>query len=135
MAEADDNILPLIDRETPVIDAIRKRRSNGDSPSGADGVTEKVSKLIAEVVLEDDDDLIEEQRVEFKKQLRASFADNVGVDEEHVTEQFLDDVSHTIFDWDLRTTLSNEMLEEIGIEKDNTTDDDEESEVDGSDFI
>lgn len=127
MGDGDDSILPLIERETPLLDAFRNRGSNNSLSSD-------VGELLGEVVLEDDSEFIEEQRSTFEEKFRASFADEVGVDEEDVDDDFVRGVSHLIFGTELSDTLSEDMLDEVGLgdededEEDEDGDDDEEEE-------
>lgn len=109
MAQSEDNILPVIDRRTPVLDRIRKRRNS-------EGMAERLGREIGQSILEDDDTRLQRKRTEAVEGFRRGLADTLGVSTDDINEDASADIGELIAGLRMEDVLTDETLQELGIE-------------------
>lgn len=119
MGASDKRILPLLDRDTPLLDRVR-------GSSVDDSVASEMGQLTAELVLEDDDEFIDEQRGIFEDKFRSAIAEELGVEPENIRDEYVDDAISTVTDTALEDILSADSLEELGLSDEDEEDDEDD---------
>lgn len=130
MSGDTEPILPILDRKAPLLERIRERRQNSSD------LGEVVGRRVAELSLEED----EESKAEFGEQIRSSFrrglSDKLGVPEESINEQLLNEFSAMFVALDETDIVDEETIEDLQqkLEEDLGNDEEEEDESDAASF-
>lgn len=106
----DDNVFPLLDRRTPVLDRIRKRRNS-------EGMAERLGREIGQSILSDDDERLQRKRTEAVEGFRRGLAETLGVSADDINEDASADVGELIAGLRMEDVLTDDTLQQLGIEQ------------------
>lgn len=109
MAQSEENLFPVMDRRTPVLDRIRKRRNS-------EGMAERLGREIGKSILEDDQTRLQRKRTEAVEGFRRGLADTLGVSSDDINENASADIGELIAGLRMEDVLTDEALQELGIE-------------------
>lgn len=118
----EDTIFPLVERETPLMDKIRGNDSNAKLP-------QELGALTANTVLDGE---VEISSREFVTSFANSIADELGVEVDDLSQNYLTSVEDAVLGKDLEDILSEEKLSELAGEDEE--EEEEESEQEGTEF-
>lgn len=116
----DDNILPILDRQTPLLSRFREE-DEGENISG------QIADLIGNSVKSDDEDTIEETRKQIADGLRQNLATNLGIEPDNISDSYIDELTESLVDVTEEDVLTNATLEQFGIGTDESSDDEEDT--------
>lgn len=108
MATSEERMFPILDRNTPVLDRIRKRR-------GSEGLGEKLGRRIGQSIMEEDTEKLQRQRTEAVEGFRRGLADELGVSTADINENVSADIGELIAGLREEDVLTDETLQELGI--------------------
>jgi hypothetical protein len=108
MAQSEENVFPIIDRRTPVLDRIRKRRNS-------EGLAESLGREIGQSIMEDDEMLLQRKRTEAVEGFRRGLAEELGVSTDDINEDASADIGEMIAGLRMEDVLTDEALQELGI--------------------
>lgn len=124
--EDGDEVFPLLNRKTPVLDAIRQNGEQSDGEQTEESATaEGMGASVGEVVLEDNERKIERHKETFGMKFKRGIASAIGADEDEIDDEFIADFTETVMENDVRDVLTEEALEERGINDDESSSGDE----------
>lgn len=121
MAQSEDNLFPVMDRRTPVLDRIRKRRNS-------EGMAERLGKEIGKSILEEDQTRLQRKRTEAVEGFRRGLADTLGVATDDINEDASADIGELMAGLRMEDVLTNDALQELGIGNQELSEQIEESE-------
>lgn len=103
----ENDIFPLMDRETPVLDRVRKRRNNGDGKS--EDLT--VAGAVSDSLLEDD---VSDLHQRLTDRLGQEIAGELGVPLEGLDRSRVEQISESVVNIEMDELLTDDALEELG---------------------
>ena len=116
----DDNILPILDRQAPLLSRFREE-DEGENISG------QIADLIGKSVKSDDEEMLEETRVQIADGLRQTLAVNLGIEPDNVSDSYIEDLSEMLVNVSEEDILTNATLEQFGIGSGESSDDEDDS--------
>lgn len=123
---------PVLDRQTPILDKLRERSVDGD---GNENVVD-FSNAISESLIASDKSGKRDAAIDYGEELRTSLAEDLGVEEEEISEEIITFIQELILEIRPEDVLVQEVLEEQGIEASDSQEEeveDEETEGDEKD--
>lgn len=116
----DDTILPILDRQTPLLSRFREENEGED-------ISDQIADLISKSVKSDDEDMLEQTRKEVADGLRQNLANRLGMEPDNVSESYIEDLTERLVDVSEEDILTNATLEQFGIGSSDSSSDNEES--------
>lgn len=107
MAEENDNIFPLVNRRTPVMDRLR----NNDS---SDNTAIKAGRLAGEFIVNDASDM-DAEKENISEGFRTGLAEALGVDEALVTKEAGEKFSELVTGLEKADVLGKDVIEQLGL--------------------
>jgi len=119
-----DGMFPLVDRQTPFIDRVR-------GAANEKFLGKSMGSVLAEMMVEEDAETRAESAEEIGDWFAKQIADDLGLPEEAISQDLRDEVKRVFTETAEVDALTDEALEELGLEppsgsSDDSDDDDEE---------
>lgn len=111
--EDDDSIFPLVERRTPVRDRLQQMRDERNANKSG-SLEDAVAKEVVKAVQREEDEA-DEAVDETADKVRSAIAEEAGVDEEAISEEFAITVGTVLSGASGRDVFSPEAAEALGL--------------------